>query len=355
MNWLGQHIVSLIARFKSSVYFENVENGDSDTDKFLIIGSSGKLKYRTGAEVASDIGASGDITGVTAGTGLSGGGTSGAVTLNVEASQTQITAIGTIATGTWQGTAIGASYVATLNQDTTGNAATVTSATGSADSDQEVLFTASGVGDTTVLQKSAFTFNPYTNILTVPAVYANVVSTTLSGTLATASQPNITGVGTIGTGVWNGTKVSSVYANTGGRRYGNILKILPQDFMKNDDSSGNALNYKDAANAGVQVDNNALEAIAFVAIPEGMKATHVDMYGSTTSAVKVIEEDITDSIAWSGGAPATDLAGGSGVMNTQIDLSSDVNSTADNMLAIKVTLTATSQRIYGGKVTIAPQ
>jgi hypothetical protein len=108
----------------------------------------------------------GDITGVTAGVGLSGGGTSGALTLTldlselsdvtpangdklatldsdganeqlttvaslatlfagtgltasssvigVDASQTQITAVGTIATGTWQGTAIANAYVAAL-------------------------------------------------------------------------------------------------------------------------------------------------------------------------------------------------------------------------------------------------
>ena len=44
---------------------------------------------------------------------MSGGGQSGAVTLNVEASQTQITSIGTIGTGTWQGTAIADGYLGT--------------------------------------------------------------------------------------------------------------------------------------------------------------------------------------------------------------------------------------------------
>ena len=58
MKWIGQHIWSFISRFRSDVYFESLENGATDTDKFLIIGSSGKLKYRTGTQLLSDIGGS---------------------------------------------------------------------------------------------------------------------------------------------------------------------------------------------------------------------------------------------------------------------------------------------------------
>ena len=111
----------------------------------------------------------GDITGVAAGTGLSGGGISGAVTLNVEASQTQITAVGTIGTGVWQGTAIGASYVSTLNQDTTGRAATVATIAGLAP-----------------------------NTATTQATQA-----------AITTCANLATVGTIGTGVWEGTAIAS--------------------------------------------------------------------------------------------------------------------------------------------------
>ena len=45
------------------------------------------------------------------------------------------------------------------------------------------------------------------------ATFAGAVTVTgaLTGTLATVSQPNITGVGTIGTGTWQGTAVASAY------------------------------------------------------------------------------------------------------------------------------------------------
>ena len=67
MKWIGQNIWNFISRFRSDVYLENIADHGSDPDRFLTMNSStGKVSYRTGTEVFSDIGAaSGDITGVT--------------------------------------------------------------------------------------------------------------------------------------------------------------------------------------------------------------------------------------------------------------------------------------------------
>ena len=46
---------------------------------------------------------------------------------------------------------------------------------------------------------------------TTTGSFGRVEATTLGGTLTTAAQTNITSVGTIGTGVWNGTAVASAY------------------------------------------------------------------------------------------------------------------------------------------------
>ena len=57
MKFIGQHIVDLIARFRSDVYLDSPTAGDSDPDRFLAIDTNKKIVYRTGTQLASDIGA----------------------------------------------------------------------------------------------------------------------------------------------------------------------------------------------------------------------------------------------------------------------------------------------------------
>tara|TARA_B110000858_G_C17782161_1_gene465316 strand:+ start:1254 stop:2042 length:789 start_codon:yes stop_codon:yes gene_type:complete len=99
MKWIGQNIYDQISRFRNDVYLEDISTGTIVSGAHLGLDSNNKIVK------AADGG--GDLTSIVAGTGLSGTSLTGPIpTLNVDASQTQITAVGTIATGVWQGTAI---------------------------------------------------------------------------------------------------------------------------------------------------------------------------------------------------------------------------------------------------------
>ena len=222
MKWIGQHIWDFISRFRNDVYLESLS--ETTQDHVVSIDANGKL-YK------QDV-VAGDITGVTITTD-SGGGSA--------ASDTG---------GSADFSILGTSGVGVTNSGTT---ITATSVPGEIDHDSLLNFAAN----------EHFT------------------------------QANITTVGTISSGTWQGTALATAYiaddavtfAKASGvvpKVYGSVIKILPSDFMSNDDGGSTKFGIGfvevDGTSFGMKIPNANTELIAFVSIPEGMKATHVDIY-----------------------------------------------------------------------------
>tara|TARA_R110000765_G_scaffold18381_1_gene49298 strand:- start:109 stop:1557 length:1449 start_codon:yes stop_codon:yes gene_type:complete len=482
LKWIGQHIVDLIARFRSDVYLDSPTAGGSDPDKFLGIDSNNKIIYRTGAEVASDIGASGDITGVTiaaddentvsdtagnvdftiaGGAGIDTSASSTTITIAGETASASnagivelatiaetntgtdtgravtpdglndwtggagaITKLGTIATGVWQGTTIKTAYIGddqvtedklanTLLAEIDANTAKATNVT-------------TNLTATTHASQITINSSDGTNVVVAEASgsIAGVMSVTHHDKLdaieasATADQSKsdidglaITTVGTIDTGVWNGTVIAQAYiagdAINGDKIaddaidsehytdgsidnahiaddaidsehyadgsidtahiaddqvtfakavgitpniYGSIIKVLPSDFMANEEPGvTKTLQFVDNDVSGIKPGDNGTELLAFVSIPETMKATHVDVYADANLAFSAYELDIHESVG-----DISAASKGTGTCNTTLDIT-DVNATATNYLLIQVITVAKADRVWGAKVTIAAQ
>ena len=113
------------------------------------------------------------------------------------------------------GTLTATAFSGALTGNVTGTADVATVATTvtitdneSTDEDNAIIFTAGGDvdgGNIGLESDGNLTYNPSTGRLT---------ATQLAGTLQTASQTNITAVGTIATGVWQGTAIASAYLDS---------------------------------------------------------------------------------------------------------------------------------------------
>jgi hypothetical protein len=155
----------------------------------------------------------GDLTAIVAGAGLTGTslggpiptlnviGTADKITVSADAvtiasgyvGQSSITTLGTIGTGVWNGTAITGAYIDPTSSPLANTKIWIGSA-----SNVAAEFALSG--DATMSAGGAVT------VVAAPA--GTLTGTTLKSTVVTSS---LTAVGTIGTGVWNGTKVASAY------------------------------------------------------------------------------------------------------------------------------------------------
>mgnify|MGYP006408096281 CR=1 FL=1 len=415
MKWIGQHIYDLVSRFREDIYLEDLST-TTDTN-VLVVDSNGKVSKSTtlagditGVDLYTDAGVAvqyqlGDATIKVLSSGdaisTSWDGTQGAIIVEGEDATTSAKGVASFNTNNFSISSGAVSLSNTITYTPTahnvaGTSASIGAGSTTAGTTNNIAGGSltihggqgkgSGAGGDIVFRtanagSSGSTLNSLATALTISddlsATFAGTITGNLTGdvlgnvegnvtgdvtgnvggnltgTVLTATQASITStanlvtVGTIGTGVWNGTKITDIYTNASGKRYGSTIKILPSDFMINDDAAS-PLSFKDGSNSGVHVNDAANEVIAFVTIPEGMKATLVDVYGTHNKTLKVWAPDLNASFDFTG----TTL--GTGAMNTQLDIT-DTNATATNYLAIQVTLTATSQRIWGGVVTIAPQ
>ena len=368
MKWIGQNIYDLISRFRDDVYLEDISTGT--------IASGGNLGLDSNNKIVKAIGASGDLTSIVAGTGLSGTSLTGPIpTLNVDAAQTQITSIGTIATGVWQGTAINQTYLVGQSGTNTGDQTSVSGNAGTA----TVLATARAINGVNFDGSAAITVRAAAGTLSGDELNSDVVTSSL------------TSVGTIGTGVWQGTAIAQAYiagdAINGDKIaddavdsehytdgsidtahiaadavtfakaigitpniYGSIIKVLPSDFMANEEPGvTKTLQFVDNSSSGIKPGDNDTELLAFVSIPETMKATHVDVYADANLVFSVYEFNIHASVG-----DISAASKGTGNCNTTLDIT-DVNATATNYLLIQVVTVAKADRVWGAKVTIATQ
>lgn len=135
-------------------------------------------------------------------------------------------------------------------------------------------------------------------------------------------------------------------AGPAGGVYENLIKILPTQFMGNDDASLERTVIEDDVRnkIGVRVASSSQEIFASVTIPEGKKVTGYAVYSSSTVSTFLNGVDVTS------GAFTSIGSGNSGAV---INLKTAYNSAETNYVAIKVMTTSTSQVIYGAVIIIA--
>lgn len=135
-----------------------------------------------------------------------------------------------------------------------------------------------------------------------------------------------------------------------------LIKVLPPEFRSNDDRGNDQyVCIEDGVDGddtpiGAICGHSVVEAYAFVKIPSGFKATHVEVHASasTSRAVEAWDYNYTDGErvqVYTGGAGQFDF-------NANTTLSTEVVSSTTKDLLIKVMPADNSTLLFGATVTI---
>ena len=115
MKWIGEHIVDLIARFRGDVYLEDVSSGTIASGGNLGLDSNNKIVKAADSAPDADASTKGIVELATTAETTTGTDATRAVTpdglKDGYQGSTNVTTLGTIATGEWRGTALGGSYI----------------------------------------------------------------------------------------------------------------------------------------------------------------------------------------------------------------------------------------------------
>jgi hypothetical protein len=181
----------------------------------------------------------------------------------------------------------------------------------------------------------------YTEITVTSAKAYNVITDIYQG-IATSEQIviDVDGLSADIAGISALQSVGSKAFNPGWHGSSTRIKILPSDFIADD--STKVLMINDGTSDRWLESVTTSSMYASVPIPTGFSATHVNIYGSGTSAIVVYEADINS---------LTVTSKGTGNIGTEIDIT-DVASDTTNYLLIQLAQ-ANMEQVYGGYVTIA--
>jgi hypothetical protein len=245
-------------------------------------------------------------------------------TKGVTAGSSSIVTVGTIGTGTWQGTAIGASYVATLNQNTTGSAATLTTPraingvnfNGSA----PITVTAAGstLSDTVTVAKGGTAQTSYTN---GQLLVGNTTGNTLAKATLTAGD-NVT--------ITNGAGAITIAATDTNTTYTKASFDLDHLFTLVDAAADTS------ENLGTFTGSTISDSVTIKAAIQALE-TAVETKGVTAGSSSIVTVGTIGTGTWQGTTIAVDQGGTGQTSYTNGQLL--VGNTTGNTLT-KATLTA---------------